>query len=257
VPPTNSPSFVKREAETSVVLLNNQTLVLGGLIQDKLTIDDRGVPLLKNIPIVGFLFGFKEKKLEKTELLLLITPRVVGTAIDAARITEEMRKTTPELNRALQSAPRAPVTTPPALVPVPVPAPTPSAPLSAPAAPAPAPVEPVPVPPVVPPGGVPPIPSAPPRSLAPAPTIVAPAPTVAPPVATAPVVVPPPAVVAPAPVDATSAQGDQSTTARPAGPPTRQVIRPSRPRVLPQPGTTQGTEAPPAPDATPPTKPPG
>src|SRR5439155_1006423 len=36
-PPTNSPSIIKREAETSVVLINNQTLVLGGLIKDKIT----------------------------------------------------------------------------------------------------------------------------------------------------------------------------------------------------------------------------
>src|SRR5207247_10216591 len=69
-PPTNSPSFTKREAETSVVLVNNQTLVLGGLIQDKLTITDRGIPFLKDIPILRYLFGFKARKLEKTELLL-------------------------------------------------------------------------------------------------------------------------------------------------------------------------------------------
>ena len=61
MPPTNSPSFTKREAETSVVLLNNQTLVLGGLIQDKLTTTDRGIPFLKNIPLIGYLFGFKER----------------------------------------------------------------------------------------------------------------------------------------------------------------------------------------------------
>src|SRR5213594_405470 len=98
VAPTNSPSFIKREAETSVVLVNNQTLVLGGLIQDKVTIDDRGIPLLKSIPIIGYLFGFTERKVEKTELLLLITPRVIGTALDAARLTNEMRRATPELN---------------------------------------------------------------------------------------------------------------------------------------------------------------
>jgi len=128
VPPTNSPSFVKREAETSVVLLNNQTLVLGGLIQDKVTRDDRGVPWFKNVPILGYLFGFKEKKIEKTELLLLITPRVIGTALDAARITEEMRRTTPELNDAIRNAPRAPTSPPPpAPVAPPLPAmPTPS-----------------------------------------------------------------------------------------------------------------------------------
>jgi general secretion pathway protein D len=122
-PPTNSPEFIKREAETSVVLLNNQTLVLGGLIQDTLTIDDRGIPLLKNIPVIGFLFGFKERRLEKTELLLLITPRVVGTALDAARITEEMRQMTPALNKAIDSAPRPPAPMLPPGSPPPVPAP--------------------------------------------------------------------------------------------------------------------------------------
>jgi general secretion pathway protein D len=124
-PPTNSPEFIKREAETSVVLLNNQTLVLGGLIQDTLTIDDRGIPVLKNIPIIGFLFGFKQRRLEKTELLLLITPRVVGTALDAARITEEMRRTTPALNKAIDSAPRPPAPMLPPGSPAPPPSPAP------------------------------------------------------------------------------------------------------------------------------------
>jgi general secretion pathway protein D len=169
-PPTNSPEFIKREAETSVVLLNNQTLVLGGLIQDTLTVDDRGIPLLKNIPIIGYLFGFKEKRLEKTELLLLITPRVVGTALDAARITEEMRRTTPELNKAIEGAPRAPISTPPPTSPVPLPGP-PGASMSPPATLAPPPVAPTPVPTAPAPGGVPVIPPAPPSPAAPAPPV--------------------------------------------------------------------------------------
>ena len=111
--PTNSPIIIKREAETSVVLANNQTLVLGGLIQDKLTIVDRGVPFMKDIPLVGFLFGTKERTIEKTELLILITPRVVGTTLDASTLTEEMRKTTPELDEAVRRAPRPPSATPP------------------------------------------------------------------------------------------------------------------------------------------------
>jgi general secretion pathway protein D len=123
VPPTNSPSFTKREAETSVVLLNNQTLVLGGLIQDKLTTTDRGIPLLKNIPLLGYLFRFTERIVDKTELLLLITPRVVGTATDAAKITDQMRKTTPEIDDALKRAPRQPSTTVPPARPVTPPAP--------------------------------------------------------------------------------------------------------------------------------------
>ena len=109
-PPINSPRFTKREAETSVVLLNNQTLVLGGLIQNKRTRIRVGIPWLSRIPILGYLFGSVEHKIEKTELLLLITPRTVGTALDAARITDQMRRVTPELEQSLQRAPRPPAT---------------------------------------------------------------------------------------------------------------------------------------------------
>ncbi len=104
-PPINSPRFTKREAETSVVLLNNQTLVLGGLIQNKRTLVRIGIPWLSRIPIVGYLFGSVEHKIEKTELLLLITPRAVGTALDAARITDQMRRATPELEQSIRQAP--------------------------------------------------------------------------------------------------------------------------------------------------------
>jgi general secretion pathway protein D len=107
-PPINSPRFTKREAETSVVLLNNQTLVLGGLIQNKRTLNRTGIPLLNRIPILGLLFGSVEDKIEKTELILLITPRVVGTALDAARLTDEMRRVTPELEESIRRAPRPP-----------------------------------------------------------------------------------------------------------------------------------------------------
>ena len=111
-PPINSPRFTKREAETSVVLLSNQTLVLGGLIQTRRTNIRIGIPGLSRIPILGLLFGSKEEKIEKTELVLMITPRVVGTAVDAARITEEMRRATPELEESIRRAPRAPTPSP-------------------------------------------------------------------------------------------------------------------------------------------------
>ncbi|HEY2994776.1 MAG TPA: type II secretion system secretin GspD [Methylomirabilota bacterium] len=209
VPPTNSPSFTKREAETSVVLLNNQTLVLGGLIQDRLSNTNAGIPLLKDIPIIGWAFKSKDRQVQKTELLLLITPRVIGTALDAARITDEMRKTTPELNEAIRSAPRAPRSTlPPLDTPAIVPGTVPAEPVSvAPVPVTPVPVTPVPVAPapITPPAptGVPPIPPVPPA--APPSSGVPPIPPVpptssTPPAAAAPPIVVPPAVVAPAPV---------------------------------------------------------
>jgi general secretion pathway protein D len=130
VAPTNSPSIIKREAETSVVLLNTQTLVLGGLIRDRRETVNRGIPLLKDIPILGYLFGFKSENVQKTELLILITPRVVGTALDAAKITDEYRRTTPGVQDAIKKAPRQPNISVPS-------GPAAPAPETAPAAPAP------------------------------------------------------------------------------------------------------------------------
>jgi len=111
----NSPSFSKREAETSVVLLNNQTLVLGGLIQSKKTSVRTGIPFLSRIPVLGYLFGSTDEGIEKTELLILITPRVIGTVLDAARLTEKMRTVSPELDQSLKMAPpKLPSTSTPA-----------------------------------------------------------------------------------------------------------------------------------------------
>ena len=107
-PPTNSPEFLKREAETSVVLMNNQTLVLGGLIQNRRSFIRAGIPFLNRLPVIGYLFGSTEEKIERTELLLLITPRVVGTALEAARLTEQMRRITPELENAARGERRPP-----------------------------------------------------------------------------------------------------------------------------------------------------
>ncbi len=107
-PPTGSPRFTKREAETSVVLTNNQTLALGGLIQSRRTLTRSGVPILNRIPILGLLFGSTQEKIEKTELLILITPRVLGTALDAAKLTEQMKRITPGMQEAVKQTPRWP-----------------------------------------------------------------------------------------------------------------------------------------------------
>ncbi len=107
-PPTGSRRIIKREAETSVVLVNNQTLVLGGLIRERAEVQDRGIPLLKDIPLLGYLFGAKVRTVQKTELLLVITPRVIGTALDASRVTEELLRSNPEAAATMKYSPRPP-----------------------------------------------------------------------------------------------------------------------------------------------------
>jgi general secretion pathway protein D len=104
-PPSGSPIIIKREAETSVVLHDNQTLVLGGLIQTRRSTTQTGIPGLSKIPILGFLFGKSVNEFSRTELLILITPRVIGDPVEARDLYEQVRAQRPDLQRSLRSHP--------------------------------------------------------------------------------------------------------------------------------------------------------
>ena len=60
-----------------VRLKNNQTLVLGGLITDNKTLQVNGVPILKEIPIIKYLFSYREQISDKSELIFVITPHII------------------------------------------------------------------------------------------------------------------------------------------------------------------------------------
>lgn len=77
-PPTGSRRIIKRALEASTVLRSNQTLVLGGLIRERRATEERGIPLLKDIPLLGAAFRTTTWTLDRTELLVLITPRVIA-----------------------------------------------------------------------------------------------------------------------------------------------------------------------------------
>ena len=104
-PPSGSPDIIKREAETSVVLRDNQTLVLGGLIRTRRTSTKQGLPWLSSIPIIGFLFGATVDRIERTELLLLITPRVIGDPSEGLDVYQQVRGQRPGLERDLRTHP--------------------------------------------------------------------------------------------------------------------------------------------------------
>ena len=104
-PPSGSPDIIKRETETSVVLRDNQTLVLGGLIQTKRSNQQQGIPFLSKIPVIGFLFGVNVDAVVRTELLLMITPRVVGDPTEAQELVRQFRSQRPDLERSLRSHP--------------------------------------------------------------------------------------------------------------------------------------------------------
>jgi general secretion pathway protein D len=117
-PPSFSPDIIKREAETSVVLRDNQTLVLGGLIRTRRASTKQGIPWLSKIPVIGFLFGATADRIERTELLLLITPRVIGDPSEGQEVYQQVRGQRPGLERDLRLHPSI-------LRPEPAPAPAP------------------------------------------------------------------------------------------------------------------------------------
>jgi general secretion pathway protein D len=67
----------ERNAQTSVVVADSDTVVLGGLIRDKMTEQVSKVPLLGDIPLLGWLFRSKSSTTEKTNLLIFMTPHIV------------------------------------------------------------------------------------------------------------------------------------------------------------------------------------
>lgn len=68
------------EADTRVLVNNGETAVIGGLISEVENTTEQGLPVLKDVPILGNLFKFKSKTKRKRELIIFVTPRIVSTA---------------------------------------------------------------------------------------------------------------------------------------------------------------------------------
>ena len=83
------PITSKRSASTTVVVKDRETMVIGGLIRDNVTSSTMKVPLLGDIPILGWLFKYKTTKVEKTNLMIFITPHIIKTAEESAELTRQ------------------------------------------------------------------------------------------------------------------------------------------------------------------------
>jgi general secretion pathway protein D len=82
----------KRSAKTSVVVKDKETVVIGGLIQDSEQETVSKVPLLGDIPLLGWLFKSKSKTRSKTNLVIMLTPHIVKDAADLAEMTRTQRQ---------------------------------------------------------------------------------------------------------------------------------------------------------------------
>ena len=88
----NNPTISQRQIATQLSVQNGQTVLLGGLIQQQDINANVGVPFLSRVPILGKLFGSTSNNKTRTELIVLITPRVISNSDDAKQITDEYQE---------------------------------------------------------------------------------------------------------------------------------------------------------------------
>jgi general secretion pathway protein D len=85
------PTTLKREAKTTVVIKDNQTIVIGGLIDETKNNTKYKVPLLGSIPILGNLFRSNTSSVDKKNLYIFITPHIVENPAEAEKLYEDKK----------------------------------------------------------------------------------------------------------------------------------------------------------------------
>lgn len=109
-----SPIINQRSADTVVVTPDGQTIVIGGLMQTTKSQSQSKIPILGDIPLLGFAFRRTVTNDEKTELLIFLTPHIVKSPTEVAKLTQDTRKdaqivprafTEEELNRFIDGVP--------------------------------------------------------------------------------------------------------------------------------------------------------
>jgi general secretion pathway protein D len=88
----DSPTIQTREITSSVAVLSGETIVLGGLIDSNKSKSKGGIPFLYELPLIGPLFGTTSDADVRTELVVLITPRVMQSKQDARLIANEFKR---------------------------------------------------------------------------------------------------------------------------------------------------------------------
>jgi general secretion pathway protein D len=87
-----TPTTLKRTAKTTVAIRDGETVVIGGMIEDNSETGTYKVPLLGDIPILGWLFKSRSKSAERNNLFIFITPRIIRSPDDASAIHEDKKE---------------------------------------------------------------------------------------------------------------------------------------------------------------------
>jgi general secretion pathway protein D len=88
----DSPTIQQRKLSNSVAVQDGDSIALGGLIRQSETVGEGGVPLLKDVPLLGKLFSTTSETSDRTELLIFLKPRIIRSPAAAREITDSLRK---------------------------------------------------------------------------------------------------------------------------------------------------------------------
>lgn len=87
-----TPTFSSRKLTTKLSVADGTTVLLGGLMREDNTVSDSGIPMLKDIPVVGHIFKSSTDRRIRTELVVLVTPYVINDEFEARAITDAFRR---------------------------------------------------------------------------------------------------------------------------------------------------------------------
>ncbi|MFL5070032.1 MAG: type II secretion system secretin GspD, partial [Xanthobacteraceae bacterium] len=88
---TLTPTVSQRRVKSSISVASGQTVLLGGLIAERMERDKSGLPLLDKLGPLGEILGHNSGSVQRTELIIFIRPQIIRDGVDAQRVAEELR----------------------------------------------------------------------------------------------------------------------------------------------------------------------
>jgi general secretion pathway protein D len=99
-----NPTFFKRSISTNLVASQDQSIVLGGLVKERKSLDRSGLPWLYKIPLIGWIFGSRTDSVSRNELLIFITPRVIRSVEEGIQLSRDFEERVAQLKARMKEA---------------------------------------------------------------------------------------------------------------------------------------------------------
>jgi general secretion pathway protein D len=99
-----NPTFFKRSISTNLVASQDQSIVLGGLVKERKSLDRSGLPWFYKIPLFGWIFGSRTDSVSRNELLIFITPRVIRSVEEGIQLSRDFEERVGQLKARMKEA---------------------------------------------------------------------------------------------------------------------------------------------------------